>query len=314
MTAGERITAEVTSWPGVEAGTGRRGEFAFTVGRRQLGHLHGDHAAHFSFPKDIWAELFEQGRIVHHPVFPGKQGPAARRIESDADVADVIALLRLNYERAVAKGSRLRGLHPSDPAPLPFAPGLHIRSFLLERPRGNVLIYGAPGVEAATFADAGGIGRAYLGHGHEAAFASELPDVPLFVHEADRAAVDPVRHVRGTFSRRHALDEDLEVIPIPGHTPGATAYLWDSGEHRMLFTGDTIHLRGGEWVPAVLESSDREAYVASLELIRELDFDVLVPWAASAGGPWHSLTDRADARRRVDAIIDRVRGGEDRQR
>jgi hypothetical protein len=33
-------------------------------------------------------------------VFPGKQGPAARRIESDADVEDVIALLRLNYERA----------------------------------------------------------------------------------------------------------------------------------------------------------------------------------------------------------------------
>jgi hypothetical protein len=93
----------VTSWPGVAAGPGRRGEFAFTVGRRQLGHLHGDHAAHFSFPKEVWTELFEQGRIVHHPVFPGKQGPAARRIDDEADVLDVIALLRLNYDRVITR-------------------------------------------------------------------------------------------------------------------------------------------------------------------------------------------------------------------
>ena len=32
-------------------------------------------------------------------MFPGREGPAARRIESDEDVEDVIALLRLNYER-----------------------------------------------------------------------------------------------------------------------------------------------------------------------------------------------------------------------
>jgi hypothetical protein len=103
MTASERITEAVTSWPGVTAGPGRRGEYAFTVGRRQLGHLHGNHAAHFSFPRHVWAELFEQGRIVHHPVFPGKEGPAARRIAGEEDVRDVIALLRLNYDRVVAR-------------------------------------------------------------------------------------------------------------------------------------------------------------------------------------------------------------------
>ncbi len=102
-TASEQITQEVTSWPGVEAGTGRRGELAFTVGRRSIGHLHGDHAAHFTFPKQVWTELFEQGRVVHHPVFPGKQGPAARRIEDEAAVREVIELLRLNYDRVVAR-------------------------------------------------------------------------------------------------------------------------------------------------------------------------------------------------------------------
>jgi hypothetical protein len=47
--ASERITEEVTSWPGVVAGPGSRGEFSFKVGSREIGHLHGDHAAHFGF-------------------------------------------------------------------------------------------------------------------------------------------------------------------------------------------------------------------------------------------------------------------------
>ena len=96
------ITEEVTSWAGVEAGPGRRGEFAFKVGGREIGHLHGDHAAHFFFPKPVWHELREQGRIVPHPVFPDREGPAARRIASDDDVRDVIELMRMNYDRKVS--------------------------------------------------------------------------------------------------------------------------------------------------------------------------------------------------------------------
>jgi hypothetical protein len=101
--ASQKIVEEVTSWPGVEAEAEDRGELAFKLGRRQIGHLHGDHAAHFSFPKQVWADLMEQGRIVPHPVFPNSRGPAARRIEDDADVRDVIELLRLNYDRVVAR-------------------------------------------------------------------------------------------------------------------------------------------------------------------------------------------------------------------
>lgn len=104
-TASERIIAEVTSWPGVEAAPGHRGELSLRLGRREIGHLHGDHAAHFTFPKQVWAELFEQGRVVHHPVFPGKPGPAARRIADESDIRDVIELLRLNYDRMAAGSS-----------------------------------------------------------------------------------------------------------------------------------------------------------------------------------------------------------------
>jgi hypothetical protein len=97
--ASERITREVTSWPGVEAGPGRRGEFAFTVGGREIGHLHGDRAAHFGFPRDVGAELRVAGRVGPHPVNPHSTKMAARRIAGDDDVAEVIALMRLNYER-----------------------------------------------------------------------------------------------------------------------------------------------------------------------------------------------------------------------
>jgi Family of unknown function (DUF5519) len=106
VSAGQRITDVVTSWPGVTAGTGRRGEWSFKVGQREIGHLHGDHAAHFSFPRKVWAELVAQGRITDHPVLPGRVGPAARGIEDDADVRDVIELMRLNYDRFVA-GTRV---------------------------------------------------------------------------------------------------------------------------------------------------------------------------------------------------------------
>ena len=102
QTASEQITAEVTSWPGVTAGVGSRGEFGFSVGGHQIGHLHGDHAAHFGFPRDVGAELRAQGRVGPHPVNPHSTKMAARRIESDADVRDVIELMRLNYERVVA--------------------------------------------------------------------------------------------------------------------------------------------------------------------------------------------------------------------
>jgi hypothetical protein len=101
--AGERITSEVTSWPGVESGYGKRGEWGFYVKGHEVGHLHGDHAAHFAFGKDLGLRLRERGMVVDHPVFPGKNGMAARRIDSQEDVDEVIELMRMNYDRIVAR-------------------------------------------------------------------------------------------------------------------------------------------------------------------------------------------------------------------
>jgi hypothetical protein len=105
MTASERITAEATSWPGVTTAHGSRGEFSFRVGRREIGHLHGDRVAHFGFPKAIGAELRAAGRIGPHPVMPDNPGWGARRIQTDADIEEVIALLHMNYDRVTASAA-----------------------------------------------------------------------------------------------------------------------------------------------------------------------------------------------------------------
>jgi glyoxylase-like metal-dependent hydrolase (beta-lactamase superfamily II) len=200
----------------------------------------------------------------------------------------------------------MESLQPSAPHPLPFATDLDIRAFVLPREAGNLMVYAAP-----TAAPDVEIARHYLNHWHEAAFiGDDGPVAPLHVHEADRGPVEERDIVvAGTFSERVVLDGDFELIPTPGHTPGATAFLWDSGERRYLFTGDSIYLHEGEWIAAVLDSSDRAAYLDTLALLREVEFDVLVPWAATSGEPYFASTTPSETRRRIDAIIARLRAG-----
>jgi glyoxylase-like metal-dependent hydrolase (beta-lactamase superfamily II) len=209
------------------------------------------------------------------------------------------------------------GLYASEPEPLGFGPSLEIRAFLLQREPGNLLIYRSEALERDVEAvgDLGGISRQYLNHHHEASPACDWVagtfGAPLHVHEDDAAATAEVCNVDATFSERHRLDDDFEIIPIPGHTSGATAFLWDSGQHRVLFTGDTIFFGRSKWRAAVLDGvSDRDRYIESLESIRSLDFDLIVPGIASAGQPYYSFTDRAEATQQIDAILERLRRGE----
>jgi hypothetical protein len=103
----DTVVQAVAQWAGVSVANEEEGEIGFRMGGREIGHLHGSRLAHSSFPHGLWDELREAGRIEPHPVFPGKRGPAQRRITSDDDVRDVIALLRVNYDRARSRaGSR----------------------------------------------------------------------------------------------------------------------------------------------------------------------------------------------------------------
>ena len=209
------------------------------------------------------------------------------------------------------------GLYASAPEPLGFGPALEIRAFFLQRQGGNLLIYRSAALEwdAEAINGLGDISRQYLNHHHEASpacdWVAETFGAPLHVHEEDAQAVSEICEVGATFSERHKLGEDFEVIPIPGHTAGATAFLWDSGEHRVLFTGDTVFFSRGRWSAAVLDGvSDREKYLQSLELIRSLDFDLLVPGIASEGQPYYEFVENAEAEQHIDEILERVRRGE----
>jgi hypothetical protein len=102
MTASEQIIGEATSWPGVTTEAGSRGELSIRYERKEIGHLHGDRVAHFGFPRKVGAQLRAEGRIGPHPVFPDKEAWGARAIAGEEDVREVIALLRLNYDRAAS--------------------------------------------------------------------------------------------------------------------------------------------------------------------------------------------------------------------
>jgi hypothetical protein len=209
------------------------------------------------------------------------------------------------------------GLYASEPEPLGFGPSLEIRAFLLQREGGNLLIYRSASLEGDVeeVRRLGGISRQYLNHHHEASPAcdrvAETFGAPLHVHEDDVRAASEICEVSETFSERHKLGDDFEVVPIPGHTAGATAFLWDSGEHRVLFTGDTVYFGRRGWRAAVLDGvSDRQRYVESLELIRSLDFDLVVPGIASAGQPYYQFVGKSEAEQHIDEILERVRRGE----
>ncbi len=209
-------------------------------------------------------------------------------------------------------------LYASKPEALGFGPSLEIRAYLLEREDGNLLVYRSEKLEedATEINELGGVSRQYLNHHHEASPATdriaEVFDAPLHIHEADAKAASERSNVDKTFSERHRLGDDFEVVPTPGHTDGATAFLWETGEHRVLFTGDTLFFVRGKWRAAVLDGvSDREKYIESLELIRSLDFDFVVPGIAPEGEPFYEFVEKAEAENRIDDILARLRRGED---
>jgi hypothetical protein len=99
------VRAELLTDPEVSEGEHRFGGIEFRLGRRELGHLHGDRLADLPFPRRIRDELVAAGRAAPHHVLPDS-GWVTRRVNGPEDVAAVVELFRLSYERAVAARSR----------------------------------------------------------------------------------------------------------------------------------------------------------------------------------------------------------------
>lgn len=101
MTIDGQIGREVLSWPGVTAAPHRFGGVEFRLGKRELGHLHGDYLADLPFPVRVREELVAGGRALPHHILP-QSGWVSYPIRDEQAIPGAIALFRLAYDRATA--------------------------------------------------------------------------------------------------------------------------------------------------------------------------------------------------------------------
>jgi hypothetical protein len=98
-----QIRGELLGWPGVTVAPHRYGGVEYRLGKRELGHLHGDYLADLPFPVRVREELVAAGKAMPHHILP-LSGWVSYPIRDANAVPGAIALFRLAYERATAKG------------------------------------------------------------------------------------------------------------------------------------------------------------------------------------------------------------------
>jgi hypothetical protein len=96
--AAKSIEAAAMSWDGLTVVPHRFGGREFRVGRREIGHIHGDALLDLPFPITIRKQLVAEHRAAPHHILPDT-GWVSFRIRTADDIECAIELLRLNYER-----------------------------------------------------------------------------------------------------------------------------------------------------------------------------------------------------------------------
>ena len=97
--AQEAITQAVTSWAGVTVQPHRFGGVEYVIGKRELGHIHGDHLVDIPFPKKVRDEIVAAGRAQPHHILPETGWVSVYLLEA-GDVEKAIALLEESYKIA----------------------------------------------------------------------------------------------------------------------------------------------------------------------------------------------------------------------
>jgi hypothetical protein len=106
--AGQRIEAEVLTWPGVVSQPHRFGGIEFMLGKREVGHVHGDRLLDVAFPKRVREELVAAGLAEPHHILPNS-GWVSFFIRQEEDVEAAVALLRRSYDLAREQQARKYG-------------------------------------------------------------------------------------------------------------------------------------------------------------------------------------------------------------
>ena len=102
--ASEQITQTVLSWQGVTAQPHRFGGTEYRLGRRELGHIHGDHLVDIPFPKRVRDEVVAAGRAEPHHILP-ESGWVSFYLRQADDIPQAIKLLRQSFELALKQRS-----------------------------------------------------------------------------------------------------------------------------------------------------------------------------------------------------------------
>ena len=92
----EKIVETVSGWRAIETGPHRFGGTEFTLGSREVGHVHSGGLVDVNFPKRMRDLLVEAGWTGEHHVIPAS-GWTTLYVRTDRDVERAIRLLRLSY-------------------------------------------------------------------------------------------------------------------------------------------------------------------------------------------------------------------------
>lgn len=103
--AGQQIFAAVTSWEEIEHAPHRFGGTEYSIGRREIGHVHGDSLVDIPFPVPMRDELVKTGQAEPHHILP-KSGWVSVFLRNPDDVDRATRLLRKSYEIALASQKR----------------------------------------------------------------------------------------------------------------------------------------------------------------------------------------------------------------
>ena len=100
--AKNRITQVVSSWEGITLAPHRFGGTAFMLGKRELGHIHGDRLVDIPFPKPLRDQLVSTGQAEPHHIRPNS-GWISFFLRTEADVDHAIELMRTSFDLACAR-------------------------------------------------------------------------------------------------------------------------------------------------------------------------------------------------------------------
>ena len=94
-----QITQTLLTWQDVTASPHRFGGTEYRLGRRELGHIHGDQMLDIPFPKKIRDEVVAAGQASPHHLLP-ETGWVSLYLHQPDDVLIAIDLLKRSYESA----------------------------------------------------------------------------------------------------------------------------------------------------------------------------------------------------------------------